>query len=148
MSLPTYGSNAIVYQPIADTTSIPNPTPWTPPSDWIDISESGEADRYFDFIAEDFVYYGPGELPIDNPDSLRAFLEPFFKNYTFSMPEWKTREIIINGNIAIHIWSGIAYIESNDGGSSAKLDRKYLDVYRKDKRGEWKCYIHSFNNNN
>ena len=115
---------------------------------WIDVSEKGDTKGYFDYITNDFIYYGPGGLPIDNPDSLRAFLEPFFKNNSFSIPEWETREIIISGNIAVHAWSGIAYVESNDGSSKAKLDRKYLDIFRKDKNGEWKCYIHSCNNNN
>ncbi|WP_289056183.1 YybH family protein [Carboxylicivirga marina] len=115
---------------------------------WIDISEKGETDSYFDFITEDFVFYGPGATPIDNLDSLKVFLEPFFRNYSFSMPEWETREIIIKENIAIHIWSGIAHIESKDGSYKIESDRKYLDLYRKDINGEWKCYLHSFNSNN
>ena len=115
--------------------------------DWIDVSERGETSRYFDFITKDFVYYGPGAQPIDNLDSLRAFLEPFFKIYTFSMPEWETREIIITENIAIHIWSGIAYTESKKNERKFEFDRKYIDMYRKDQNGEWKCFMHSFNNN-
>lgn len=115
---------------------------------WIDVAEKGDTEGYFDFITDDFFYHGTGGLRIDNLDSLRAFLEPFFENNTFSVPEWETQEILISGNIAIHIWSGIAYVESNDGISNTKLDRKYLDVYRKDQNGEWKCYIHSYSNNN
>ncbi len=115
---------------------------------WIDVSEKGETDRYFDFITEDFVFYVQGLPPIDNRDSLRAFLEPFFRDNSFSLPEWETREIIITENIAIHIWSGIAYITSKDGSNKFELDRKYLDIYRKDSNGEWKCYLHSLNTNN
>jgi ketosteroid isomerase-like protein len=115
---------------------------------WIYVSEDGDTDRYFDFVTDDFVYYGPGEPPIENFDSIRAFLEPFFKDNTFSMPNWETREIIIREDMAIHIWSGIAYIEPKQGGAKVELDRKYLDVYKKDINGEWKCYLNSYNNNN
>ena len=115
---------------------------------WIDVSEKGNTDGYFDLVTDDFVYYGPGEPPIENLDSLRAFLEPFFRDNTFSMPNWETREIIIKEDMAIHIWSAIAYIEPKEGGTKVELDRKYLDVYKKDSDGEWKCYLHSYNNNN
>ncbi len=114
---------------------------------WINTAAKGDTEGYFDFITDDFIYYGPDAKPIDNLDSLRAFLGPFFENNTFSMPEWKTSEIIIRDDIAIHIFSGIAYIESKDGKSKYELDRKYIDIYRKEADGEWKCYIHTYNNN-
>jgi len=110
-------------------------------------SERGDVDAYFNCITDDFIYLGQGMRPISNRDSLRVFLDGFFSNYTFSFPNWTMHEIEIRDDLAIIRYSGIAIISSKNDSSILEFDRKYLDVAKKNKNGEWRFYLHSFNTN-
>ncbi|OFX40543.1 MAG: hypothetical protein A2X03_13000 [Bacteroidetes bacterium GWA2_40_15] len=114
---------------------------------WIKAAERGNVDDYFNYITDDFIFLGQGMKSISNRDSLRAFLDKFFTDYSFSLPTWTTQEIIIRDDIAIHRWSWIAYMKSKSDNTVVEFDRKYLDVYKKNEKGEWKGYLHSFNTN-
>lgn len=111
-------------------------------------SERGDVDAYFNCITDDFIYLGQGMRPISNRDSLRDFLGDFFTNYTFSFSNWTVHEIEARDDLAIIRYSGIAIITSKKDSSIFELDRKYLDVAKKDTNGEWRFYLHSFNTNN
>ena len=110
-------------------------------------SERGDVDAYLNCITDDFIFLGQGMKPISNRDSLRVFLGDFFSNYTFSFSNLIVHEIEIREDLAIIRYSGIAIISSKNDSSILELDRKYLDVVKKNKNGEWKFYLHSFNTN-
>jgi ketosteroid isomerase-like protein len=116
-------------------------------SELLESSERGDVDAYFKCITDDFIYLGQGMKPISNRDSLRVFLDNFFSNYTFSFPNYTIHEIEIRDDLAIIRYSGIAIISSKNDSSNLELDRKYLDVLKKNKNGEWKFYLHLFNTN-
>lgn len=115
---------------------------------WVENSERGDVDNYFSFTTNDFIFLGgPGMKPVSNKDSLRSLLDTFFSNNTFSVPNWTTHEIEIRDDLAIHRYSGIVNIKSKTDTTSVDLDRIYLDVLKKNQKGEWKVYLHSFNTN-
>jgi len=112
---------------------------------WVKVSEQGDVDGYFNFITDNFCYIGTPETePISDPDSLRSFLSTFFADNTFSFPKWETHEVLIRGDLAIHRYSGIAYIKPKNDTTVLELDRTYLDVLKKNEKGIWKAYLHSF----
>lgn len=114
---------------------------------WVEGAERGDVEDYFNFITDDFIYLGPGARPISNRDSLRTFLTRFFNNNTFSLPTWETHEIIVGDDLAIHRYSGVAFIKAKNDSTILELDRKYLDVLIKDTKGIWKAHLHSFSTN-
>jgi len=114
----------------------------------VKVSEQGDVDGYFNFISENFVYIGtPDFKTIDDHDSLRLFLSAFFSDNAFSLPEWETHEVLIRGDLAIHRLSGIVYSwPKNDTTKVFEEDRTYLDILKKDENGNWKAYLHSYEN--
>lgn len=113
---------------------------------WIKVNENGNKNGYLNLITDDFEYNSPLRPSITNRDSLLSFLDSFYKNYTFTMSDWETREIIIRKDFAIHIWDGIAFIKNIKDGGQLRLDREYQDLYKKQKNGEWKCFARSYKN--
>lgn len=114
---------------------------------WLKGVERGDVDDYFNYITDDFIFLGPGAKPVDDPDSLRAFLDRFLSANDFTMPQWTSEEIEIRDDLAIHRYSAVAYIKPKSGTGVVESDRKYLDVLKKNENGQWKVYLHSFNSN-
>lgn len=110
---------------------------------WIRGVAKGDADDYFKFITSDFIFIGQGK-PISGKDSIRSFLSASYANYIITMPKWESQEIEITDSLAVHQYTGIVFIQSRKDSSVIQSDRKYLDVLKKDQKGEWKVYLHAF----
>jgi len=105
------------------------------------------ADAYVSMHTEDAVLMIPGMPEVIGSKKIHSFVLDFFQDYKFEFPEWKSEEIVVAGDWAFHRFSGIAVIIPKNGDDSIRLDRKYLDIYRKQPNGEWKVARHIFNLN-
>ena len=112
------------------------------------VSEAGNAEAYCSYITDDAAYLGPGSPPIVGKEAICPWVDEFFASWEFSFPKWKTDEVIISGNVAIHRYSGIATSKPKAGGDSIVADRKYMDVLRRGSDGQWRLARHMFNLNN
>lgn len=63
------------------------------------------------------------------------------------MTDWTSHEIEIREDLAIHRYSGGAYIKPRTGSHTVESGRKYLNLLRKNETAEWKVYLHSLNSN-
>jgi ketosteroid isomerase-like protein len=109
---------------------------------WQRGAENGDVDAYFDAITNDFVYLQAGNKPVDNRDTLRSMLDSFFANNTFSVPDMTSHNIEVWDDIAIHRYTASNVITSKVDSSIVELERRYIDVYKKDEEGRWKAYLH------
>ena len=111
-----------------------------------EVSESGDIEGYMSYLSEDAVMMYSGQPAIVDNRKLQSYLTDFFKNFEFELNRWQSDEIQISGDLAFHRYSGIATITPKDGGESSILDRKYIDILRKE-AGAWKVSHHIYNTN-
>mgnify|MGYP001027911726 CR=1 FL=1 len=111
---------------------------------WInEVSESENPDTYFKFVTEDFILSEPNSRPKNNRDSLRSEVKYFLTTNSIRLGDWKSEEIIIRNDIAIHRHSGDLIIKPKNDTTEIKVSLKYLDILKKNNMGEWKIYLHS-----
>jgi ketosteroid isomerase-like protein len=111
------------------------------------VSESGDVEGYMNHLSEEAVMMYSGQPAVVGTAKIRSFITDFFENYKFEFNPWQSNEIQVMGDWAFHRYSGIATITPKSGGESIKLDRKYIDILRKE-AGSWKVTHHIFNTNN
>lgn len=110
------------------------------------VSETGDVEGYMNHLSEEAVMMYSGQPAVVGTAKIRSFITDFFKNYKFQFNPWQSDEIQVLGDWSFHRYSGIATITPKGGGESVKLDRKYIDILRKE-AGSWKVTHHIFNTN-
>jgi len=116
-------------------------------SEWVKVSEAGDADAYSQYITDDALFLGPNQQPVAGKAAIRPWVAGFFADYQFSLPQWTEDEVIVAGDIAIHRYSGVATLTPKKGGEVIVADRKYMDVLRREADGQWRVARHMFNLN-
>ncbi|MFC1651090.1 YybH family protein [Candidatus Latescibacterota bacterium] len=111
------------------------------------MSESGNVEGYMNHLSEEAVMMYSGQPAVMGTAKIRPFITDFFENFEFQFNPWQSDEIQVLDDWAFHRYSGIATITPKSGGESIKLDRKYIDILRKE-TGSWKVTHHIFNTNN
>jgi uncharacterized protein (TIGR02246 family) len=109
-------------------------------------SEAGDADGYVSFVTDDAVMMYSGQPAVVGTEAIRAFISDFFQQYRFEFTSCQSEEIQIAGDWAFHRYSGIAIITAKAGGDPIRLDRKYIDILRKE-GASWRVSHHIFNLN-
>lgn len=115
--------------------------------DIVAASEVGDADAYVKFVAEDAVMMYSGMPAVIGREAVHNFVSDFFRDYRFKFDPWRSEEIKVTGDWAFHRYSGIAIVTPVGGGEPVRLDRKYVDILKKED-GVWKISHHIFNQNN
>lgn len=111
---------------------------------WIEaISNSQNAETYFDYVTDDYISLESGSYPESDKQRLLASISGLIESYDFHFANWKSEELIIRDDIAIHRHSGILILKSKSDSSKIELDMKYMDILKKDIDGNWKIHIHS-----
>jgi len=111
------------------------------------VSESGDAEGYMNHLSEEAVMMYSGQPAIVGMANIQSFIIDFFENFKFQFSPWQSDEIQVSSDWAFHRYSGIATITPKSGGESIKLDRKYIDILRKE-TDSWKVTHHIYNTNN
>jgi len=117
-------------------------------SDFIKTLEAGDVDGYFSYITDDFIGYDAGREPITDIAAFRSELGGFLANNTFELSNYKSQEVIVRNDIAIHRHRGTVTISPKGDTTQMQLDLKYLDILRKNEDGDWKIYMHTASPNN
>lgn len=109
-------------------------------------AESGDPQGYVGWLTDDAVMMYSGQPAVVGREAIRSFIDDFFANNTFQFDPWQSEEIQVDGSLAFHRYSGVATIAPKNGGEAIELDRKYIDILRKE-GGSWKISHHIFNTN-
>ena len=112
----------------------------------LEDSEEGDPQGYVSWLRDDAVMMYAEQPSVVGREAVLPFVTEFFANYTFRFEPWQSEEIQVDGNLAFHRYSGIATIEAKDGGDVVELDRKYIDILRKE-GDSWKVSHHIYNTN-
>ena len=116
-------------------------------NDFISSIEAGDVNGYFSYLTDDFIGYDPGREPISNNEEFRKEMEGFFTANTFKLTNHKSQEVIVRNDIAIHRHKGTITISPKSDTTEIQMNVKYLDILRKNDKGEWQIYMHTVNPN-
>jgi len=116
-------------------------------SEIIAYSEDGDADGYVSLVTEDYVYLGPREPARSGKEDVRKWLVEIFDEWQITFPSWESTELLISGDLAVHRYSSKPEFTPKVGGESFTVNRKYIDVMRKDAEGKWLLARHMYNLN-
>ena len=108
-------------------------------------SEAGDPDAYVNFVTNDAVMMWDEQPAVIGRDAIHAFMSGFSNDVQFDF-QWETDEIQITDDWAFHRYNGVAVITPSDEGEAQRLDRKYIDILRKE-NGTWKISRHIYNRN-
>ena len=109
-------------------------------------SEAGDASAYVEFISTDAVMMYSGMPPVVGREAVHGFVSAFFRDYRFTFEPWQSDEIRVSGDWAFHRYSGIAILSPLNGGDPLRLDRKYVDILKKEE-DVWRISHHIYNEN-
>ncbi len=116
---------------------------------WAKTGESKDLDAQMELYSDDQI---PIMMPPNGPivkgkENIRAFFEPTYNRSDFSIT-WhpETVEVAESGEIGFVI--GIYESQINDANGNPIEDKgKYIEIWRKQKDGKWKCTADIFNSN-
>ena len=114
---------------------------------WAKTGETKDLDAQMKLYSDDQI---PRMMPPNGPivkgkENIRAFFEPTYSRSDFSIT-WhpETVEIAESGEIGFVI--GVYESQINDvNGNPIKDKGKYIEIWRKQKDGKWKCTADIFN---
>lgn len=101
---------------------------------------------YVEHHTEDAVLMFSGIPSVTGREQIQKFILDWSRAYRFEFPDWKTDNIWISGNMAVHRFHGTGVLIPRGGGERTPREAKYIDVWRRDANGQWRIAIHIFNN--
>ncbi|TRZ45707.1 hypothetical protein DMZ48_00040 [Robertkochia solimangrovi] len=111
---------------------------------WVkESTESRDPNVYFSYVTDDYIYSAPGTEPMNDIEAMRPEVADFLQNNDITMEDWKSEEVIIEGNLAIHRHQGTLVLKPVNDTVVIKNYLKYTDILKKNEAGEWKIYLHS-----
>ena len=114
-------------------------------SNWVNkVSGSENPQNYFEFVTDDFILSEPNGPAITDRNALTTNVKEFMSAFSqIQLKDWKSEEIIIRDDIAIHRHSGVLVLTPKGDTTKMEASLKYLDILKKNENGEWNVYIHS-----
>jgi ketosteroid isomerase-like protein len=116
----------------------------TAKSEYRDAFNFGDVNRIRAIADPDIVVFRDGEpcaFGVDGLDELSARLKSLFERFTAKLAVI-VMEIRVDGNCAhSYGWHDLE-LTPKAGGSTIQRRSRYVDVWRKDKQGNWKLLLH------
>ena len=111
---------------------------------WSNAAATG-LDGFLSYYTDDAALMAPNEPIAVGKEAARKALEPLFALPGFSV-KWQTAKVDVSGSGDIGYARGTYELTMNDPAGKPMTDRgKYLEVWRKQADGTWKCTVDMFN---
>jgi len=115
--------------------------------DWPAAAEAGDIERYLTFVTDDVLVLPPNQAPLHGKQGVGDFLRGALEIATFDITAHPPEELVVSGDWAYLRYRVQMTVHLKSGGASSQLDRKYLDIWRREADGIWKCHRHMWNDN-
>ena len=114
-------------------------------ADWSHAAQSRDVERALSFWSEDAIVFPPGRSALAGKAAIRDFVETSFRTPGFSIA-WQTTTVTIseNGDMAYTTGTNRVTFDAPDG-RRVTVDGKAVEVWRRQKDGQWKCVIDIWN---
>lgn len=97
--------------------------------------------------ADDATRMEPNSPPITGIEQLRAHFMPIFEQFNFDTDVYGDFDVQVSENLAFYRGNYNLDLSPKSGGLTIYLDRKWLDILKKQPDGTWKVYIDSVSDN-
>ncbi len=114
-------------------------------AEWSRAAGSRDVERSVSFWSADASVFPPGGPPVEGKAAIREFVTKSFQTPGFSI-SWKTTTVVVSagGDMAYTTGSNRVTFAALDG-KAVTVDGKAVEVWRRQKDGQWKCVIDIWN---
>jgi len=102
---------------------------------WIDAVNAGDLARLLALVAEDVVFFGPGQAPFGRENFSSTFLAAHQEMRICCTSELE--EVVVVGEVAYTRSRDALSVTARAGGKEARLAGHRMTVYRKQRDGRW-----------
>jgi len=102
---------------------------------WIDAVNAGDLARLLALVAEDVVFFGPGQAPFGREKFSSTFLAAHQEMRICCTSELE--EVVVVGEVAYTRSRDALSVTARAGGKEARLAGHRMTVYRKQRDGRW-----------
>lgn len=114
---------------------------------WPSAAEAGDIQKYLTFVTDDVLMLPPNQAPLRGKREISEFLRGALAIATFDITVHPPEELVVTDGWAYARYRVQMVVHPKSGGASSELDRKYLDIWRREPDGTWKCHRHMWNDN-
>jgi uncharacterized protein (TIGR02246 family) len=113
--------------------------------EWSKAVGSRDVDKAISYYTDDAVAMLPNIPTLTGKEPIRSFWKNMLDSPSFG-GDWKPTKIEVarSGDLA-YVSGTYEFTEKDDGGKPITDKGKYLDVWRKQADGSWKCVANMFN---
>jgi ketosteroid isomerase-like protein len=112
-------------------------------SQWADAASAKDVDNVVLFYSEDAVVMPPNAASATTKEAIRALWKDLLTDAKIS---WKTKKVEVAQSGDLAFLSGTYEVTLNDPSGKTVNDRgKYLEVWKKQADGTWKCVADAWN---
>jgi ketosteroid isomerase-like protein len=106
---------------------------------------SKSLDKFMSYYAPDASVYPPGMPVANGPAAVRAVLMPMVQLPGFAL-QWSPTKANMSASGDLGYTAGSYALTTNDAAGKPAIERgKYIEVWRKQSDGSWKCIEDMFN---
>lgn len=112
---------------------------------WPSAAEAGDVEQYLTFVTDDVLMFPPNQPPLRGKQEVGSFLRGGFAMATFDITLHPPEELVVAGDWAYLRYRVQMVANPKAGGATTAFDRRYLDIWRRDVAGVWRCHRHMWN---
>lgn len=115
-------------------------------TDWSRVAAAGkDLDRILSYWSDDAVVYPPGVAAVSGKAAIRNYVGASLKTPFFSI-SWKPAQAVVSSSGDLGYTMGSNEITFADAkGKVTRAQGRYLTVWKRTDRGEWKCVVDFWN---
>lgn len=104
---------------------------------WISAVSKGDLETYLSLLCENIVWIPPETPAVHGIQSMREWLEPFFRKfeYEFNVSNINTR---IAGDWTVEHGTFSSNLKPRTGGDTMTHTGRYIIIWHREKDGEWR----------
>jgi ketosteroid isomerase-like protein len=102
---------------------------------------------YMGIHTPDAVLMFPGRPALAGTAQIQPYIQEFCRAYRFELPDLRTDDLVVRGDLAVHRYSGTAVLIPRAAGETMRISRKYVDILSRGGDGRWRVALHIFNAN-
>ena len=100
--------------------------------------------EYLDYYIDDLVLLPPGGDAVHGYAAALAYYTEGFDGYTILEVDYRTPDILLNGDMAVRRYFGTAKFEIDGESEPASSSNRYIDILQRQPDGEWLMVWHTW----
>ncbi len=112
---------------------------------WAKTIVAKDTEGFVSYYADDAVLLAPNAALASGKDAIRAWIKPIFESAGYSGSSGPEKvEVARSGDMA-YVWGTYRSTMNPEGRTAVEDHGKYLEVWKKQPDGKWKCIVDMIN---